>query len=96
MYDLIIKCDIYVCIDLNGLLYQAVNLIISAVKLVILTLRSMKNDSRLDPPSSGHTRNCNLFLVTTLIKKWIQNGRIIKIVELSSRGNGGVSNKKKR
>ena len=40
-------------------LFQAVNMFISAVKLVVSTWRSVGIDSLLEPASSGHSRNCS-------------------------------------
>ena len=44
--------------DQNSLLYQAVNMFISAVKSGILTWGGMGIDSLLEPASSGHSKNC--------------------------------------
>ena len=46
-------------------LYQAVNMLISAVKLDILTGGSMEIDS---PASCGHSRNCSFWLHFTAPK----------------------------
>jgi len=43
----------------NPLLYQGVNMFISAVKLGILTWESMGMESFLEPASRGHLKNCN-------------------------------------
>lgn len=46
--------------DQNIFLQQAVNAFNSAVKLDILTWKSMGSDSLLEYASSGHSRNCSL------------------------------------
>ncbi len=46
-------------IDQNHFLYQAVNILFSAVKLGILTWEVYETDSLLEPASSGQSMNCS-------------------------------------
>ncbi len=46
-------------IDLNHFLYQAVNILFSAVKLGILTWAVYGTDSLLKPASSSQSMNCS-------------------------------------